>query len=146
MSWTITPSFYKSKRIKHGLGGDWMVVVKIACTSDASGGSLTMKSRQLDPSNSYIAFMDEIQGSWLYLMKVVPGSGDDAPSGTFNIDIEDETAAHILDTDANASDATTFHTGSDTLGVYPVIFDHLGVEIATLGNGNKADIYLYFLK
>jgi hypothetical protein len=60
--------------------------------------------------------------------------------------VEDENNDHILDTDANSNTANTFTIGSDTLGVYPAIFDGLTVVIATLGNTKKTDVYLYFLK
>jgi hypothetical protein len=146
MAWTISVSYHKDVRIKHVLGGDTMVVLKVACVSDALGGSLAMKHRSIDPGNSYVEYMDRIRGSWLYLMKTVPGTGGDQPTAAFDLDVEDENTDHILDTDSNANDANTFTVGSDTLGVYPPIFDYVGLEIGTLGDENTADIYLYFLK
>jgi len=146
MAWTITVTHDESVRMKHFLGGDRMEVVKFACTSDATGGTITLKHRDADPANDYVHIMDVIRGSWLYLFKYVPAAGGSAPAGTADIDVEDKNNDHILDTDANANDATTFVVGSDTLGVYPPIMNEITVVFATLGDTKKADLYLYFLK
>jgi hypothetical protein len=146
MSWTITPTIHKIKAIKHQVLGDMMVVVKLACTSDASAGSITMKSTANSATDTYRHIMDMIEGSWLYMIKTVPAGGGDAPAGTFDLDVEDDNNDHLLDTDANANDANTFTAGSNTLGVFPPIMDQITVVIATLGNTKKADVYLYFSK
>ena len=145
MSWTITPSFHKNVKMKHTLGGDSMIVLRLECTSDAGAGSITMKTTEEDPSGSYKEYMNAIRGSWLWMVKTVP-DGTLVPDGTFDLDVEDENNDHILDTDANSNTANTFTIGSDTLGVYPAIFDGITVVIATLGNTKKTDVYLYFLK
>lgn len=146
MAWTFSVSFYKDVKMKNSLGGDQMIVLKVACVSDASGGSLTMKSTDLDPGNEYNEYMDRIKGSWLYMIKTVPNLGATQPAGTFDVDVEDQMADHLLDTDANPNDANKISVGSGTLGIYPAILDYVGLVVATLGNTKTADIYLYFLK
>jgi len=146
MSWTITPTISKTQAIKHEVFGDRVVVVKLACISDANAGSITMKSTRSDKTNSYRHIMDMIEGSTLYLMEVIPGTGDDAPSAAFDIDVENERNVHILDTDSNSETSNTFVSGSTTLSLYPPIFSDITVVIGSLGNGNTADIYLYFWK
>ena len=146
MAWTITPTMDEVRRIKHVLGGDTMYVLKLTCASDASGGTITLKSTKADPSNDYNELMDQIAGSWLYLMEVDPVTPGDAPSAAFDIDIENKRNSHILDSDSNSNTAVTFVAGSNTLGVYPPIMEEITVVIGTLGNTNDTDIYLYFLK
>jgi hypothetical protein len=89
-------------------------------------------------------FLYEIKGKFLYLMKTVPAAGGDAPSGTFDLDLEDEDDSHILDTDANASDAVAWHEGSATLGRDPMIEDHLSVVAADIGSANIITVKLFF--
>jgi hypothetical protein len=120
-----------------------VIVVKLACTGDASAGTVTLKSTKADPGNSYNAIMDEIRGSWLYLMKTVPSDVDN----TFDVDIENKTNDHILDTDANSNTANVFTLGANTLGVYPPILEEITVVIADIGADQKTcEIYLYCLK
>jgi hypothetical protein len=146
MAWTITATMDEVRRIKHHMAGDTMYVLKLACVSDASGGTITLKSTKADPSNSYNELMDQVTGTWLYLMEVVPGAGGDAPTAAFDIDVENKRNSHVLDTDSNSNAATSFTIGSATLGVYPPIMEEITVAIGTLGNLNTADVYLYFLK
>ena len=146
MAWTITPTIDQVQSIKHQIYGAHLIVLKLACISDASGGTITLKSTKADRSNSYRDIMDQIEGSTLYLMEVVPGTGDDAPSAAFDIDVENNRNNHILDTDDNSHTANSFTIGSNTLGVYPPIFNEITVVIETLGDANTADVYLYFWK
>jgi hypothetical protein len=138
MAWTVTETIRAWSTNLYG--GEEMIEVKLACASDASGTDTDLSSTA----------MALIKGSYLYLMKVVPGTGDAAPTAAWDIDIEDENNHHILDTDSNSNSAVTFHAGSNTVGVYPPIGDFNGAKVsvvsATLGNENTADIYLYFVK
>jgi hypothetical protein len=143
MAWTVTATMDASIPMKHVLGGDWIKVVKLACVGDASAGTVTLKSTNADPGNAYNDIMNEVRGSWLYLMKTNPSDVDN----TFDVDIEDKDNHHILDTDANSNTAATFTTGADTLGVYPPILEEITVVIADIGADQKTcEIYLYFLK
>jgi hypothetical protein len=58
-----------------------MIIVKLACvdTDGDTGASLTMKSTRSSPTDTYRNIMDQVEGSWLYMMEVVPGSGGAAP-------------------------------------------------------------------
>jgi hypothetical protein len=146
MGWTFTVTEEQDVKMKHELGGDRMLLVKVAAIGDGSAGTLTMKHRDLDPSNSYVEIMDKIRGSWLYLVKIIP-SATAAPDNTYDLDFEDETNSHILDTDANPISGDTWVVGSNTLGVYPVIFEHLALVFADIGSAADAtDVYMYFLK
>lgn len=138
MAWTITETA-RAHRMKYG-NWDTVIEVKLACTSDGSASDYDIVSTM-------------IKGSWLYLVKIVPGTGADAPAAAFDLDIEDENDHHILDTDSNSEAPTggaVYHSGSAHMGVYPVVGTHSGVKVslvcATLGDGNKADVYLYFTK
>jgi len=139
MAWTITET--PSQWFTQTTQGDRMIKIKLACTSDAGA------------SDYDVTNIARLRGSLLYLVKIVPGTGGDAPAGAFDLDIEDENNHHILDTDANPAAPTggaTYHAGSNTMGVYPPIEDSASAKVslvcATLGDGNKADIYLYFVK
>ena len=125
MAWTIAETF------RHYDNGNKLI--SLACISDANASAYSIDT-----------YLEEIKGMFLYLVKTVPGTGDDAPTGTFDLDLEDADASHILDTDANANNAVAFHEGSATLGRDPMILDALGVVCATLGNLNTARIDLYF--
>jgi len=147
-TFSVTATMDEVRRIKHVFAGDYMYVLKLAFTSgdDAATPTITLKSTKADPANSYNELMDQITGSWLYLMKTVPGSGGAAPTAAFDVDVEDKLNHHILDTDSNSETAAGFVIGSATLGVYPPIMEEITVVLADLGDANTADIYLYFLK
>jgi hypothetical protein len=146
MAWTITPTIHRIETIKHQIYGDRLIIVKLACISDASGGTITMKATSRDKTDTYREIMDMIKGSWLYLIKTVPGTGGDVPTGVFDLDVEDDNNDHLLDTDANSNVANGFVKGNNTLNVFPPIMDEITVVIGTLGDTNTADIYLYFSK
>lgn len=139
MAWTITETHQIKKMISQA--GDEVLEVKLACTSDGSASDYDLTDAEV---------LSFINGSFFYLLKIVPGTGGDAPSGTFDLDIEDENDNHILDTDSNPVAPTggcTYHPGSNTMGVYPPIMSStISLVCATLGDGNTADIYLYFTK
>lgn len=141
MAWTITETVRVSKMKSQQ--GDELIEVKLDCASDANATDYDLSA----------AAMGAVKGSWLYAVKIVPGTGGDIPDAVFDLDIEDENNIHILDTDANPVAPTggaTYHMGSATMGVYPPIGSHSGSQVsvvcATLGNGKDADIYLYFVK
>ena len=136
MAWTITQSVDERVSIKTAMG-EKLIVVKLACVSDASAsGTVAIESD----------VFREIRGSWLYMVKFEPGTGDDVPDAAFDFDVEDKNNVHILDTDSNTHTANSFVTGSETLGVFPPVIHDLNVVIGTLGNLNTADIYMYFTK
>jgi hypothetical protein len=139
MAWTITATIDEVYKVRHQMG-DELVVVKLACESDASGTDTQLDSVMADMD------WDSILGGWLYEMVVNPGTGDDEPSATFDIDIEDGIDRHILDTDDNAVSGASSHGGSDTLGYFPVIEKDTAFVSETLGNGKTCDVYLKILK
>ena len=124
---TPTVTVDEIKAIKHEVLGDKIIVVKLACLSVSSsdGGTVTMKSTRKDPTNTYRHIMDT--------------------AAAFDIDIENKRNSHILDT-TNVHTATSFVSGSATIGLFPPIMDELTVVISTLGDTKTADIYLYFSK
>lgn len=136
-TWTITSKIDFSEAMKHNLG-EWLFRVKVSL---ASGDDASASDYDL-PAN----IISEIRGSWLYLIKTVPGTGGAAPSAAFDLDIEDDNDDHILDTNARSETATSWTIGSDTLGVYPPILGTCSVVCADLGDANTTDIYMYFLK
>jgi len=145
-AFTPTVTVDEVKAIKHEVLGDKMIIVKFACTDTDgdTGASVTMKSTANSATDTYRHIMDIINGSWLYLMEVVPTSGNE-PAAAFDVDIENKRNSHILDT-TPIHTATSFISGSDTLGVFPPVMDQLTVNIGALGAGNQCDIYLYFSK
>jgi hypothetical protein len=139
MAWTITEHAPVVTKMKN-YSWDTLIKVRLECTSDASGCD-------------YDLLATMIKGSYLYLVKIVPGTGSDEPSAAFDMDLEDELDVHILDTDDNAAAPTggaIYHGGHSTMGVYPPIENESTTKVslvcATLGDGNKADFYLYFAK
>jgi hypothetical protein len=136
MAWTITETLDKEQ---YDGGKLKMFRVKLACTSDANASDHDVGSVNKNIGNV-------LNCSYLYMVKLVPGTGGDAPGGAFDLDIEDDNNDHILDSDANIHTANSFLPGSQTLGVFPMILDKCSIVCATLGNGNKADFYLYFSK
>ena len=133
MAWTVTTTYDAFPVMLNG--SSEMVVISIACVSDASGHSMQLSDH----------LMQLIRGGYLYEMVVKPDSGD-APSATWDIDLEDYDAQHILDTDDNATDAITSHAGSATLGYYPVIERTLRFVSASLGNTKKAVVDIKVLR
>jgi hypothetical protein len=142
MAWTIVESSPVITKMAIE-AGDELVKIKLACTSDGSASDYDLSATALAA----------IKGSSFYLLKIVPGTGADEPTGAFDCDIEDENNHHILDTNANAAAPTlgyTLHLGSSTFGVFPPIESHSAVKVslvcATLGDEKKADFYLYFVR
>jgi len=140
-AFTPTVTVDEIKAIKHEVLGDKLVIVKIACTDTDgdTGASLTMKSTRNSATDTYRHIMDQVEGSWLYMMEVVPTSGN-GPAAAFDIDVENKRNSHILDTDSNSHTATSFVAGSHTLNLFPPIIDQITVEIGALGAGNQCDI------
>ena len=91
------------------------------------------------------AIMREIRGSWLYLVKIVPGT----VGATFEFDVWDKNDDLLLDTTGNSNSATTWIMGHDTLGLIPPVIHELSVEIDgadAMTSTNTLDIYMYFTK
>ena len=139
MAWTVTPTHHNSYTICHPLGNE-MVVFKLACTSDASGLDKTI-SEVLGNIHWLSA-----RGGWLYSNIIIVGTGDDAPSGTFNYDWQNEFDMSKISVTDHAVDENTENTGSDEFGRFAVVEDKDHLVIDTLGDGNKADIYIYVMK
>jgi hypothetical protein len=133
MAWTVVETLHDSKLVRNN---EHINCIKLVMTGDGGASDYDLSS----------TLKDYWQGSVLYLVKIVPGTGDDVPGGTFNLDIEDDTNAHILDTDTNPADATTFKAGSTTISVAPPVMTTLSVVCADIGTGNKITVYLYFWK
>jgi hypothetical protein len=136
MAWTITETIEKEQ---YTGGVLTMFRVKLACISDANASDHDVGS--IDKN-----ILNAINGSYLYLIKIVPGTGGDAPSGAFDLDIEDSENDHLVDSDANTEAANSFVSGSASLGVFPPIMGTCSLVCATLGAANTADIYLYFTR
>jgi hypothetical protein len=135
MAFTITPTIDDRVSIKTVMG-EKLVVVKLACVSDGSS------SGEYDFPT---AIMREIRGSWLYLVKFVPGT----VGAAFEFDVWDKNDDKVLDTAANSNSATSFVGGHNTLGVYPPVIHELSVEIDgadAMTDTNTLDIYMYFTK
>lgn len=135
MAWTITQTIDDRVSIKTAMG-ERLIVVKLACVVDGSSSG---------EWNLTTSIMREVRGSWLYLVKFVPGTIDAA----FEFDVWDKNDDLILDTAGNVHTATTWLLGSDTLGVFPPVIHDLSVEIDgadALTNTHTLDVYMYFTK
>ena len=134
-AWTITQTVDERVSIKSQIG-DKIVVVKLACVVDgSSSGTVAIQSD----------ILREIQGSWLYMIKLVPGSAD----VDFEFDVLDKNGDALLDTAANTFAATSFIKGYATLGIWPPILHYCGVIIDGTGaitDTKTLDIYIYFVK
>lgn len=137
MAWTVTEALHESRMVR---GLEHINVIKVSMTGDGNASDYDLGSASSPVDKDYW------QGSTLYLVKIVPGTGADAPSGTFDLDIEDENDDHLLDTDANANDENTFISGSDTLGLFAPITRTCSIVCADVGSANTLDVYLYFWK
>lgn len=135
MAWTITQTIDDVYKVAHQKG-DEMVIVKLTCISDASGTNTDLDS----------SIMQKIMGGWLYGMKVIPGTGDDVPDATWDIDLEDADDFHILDTDDNAVDAITWHVGTATRSQWMLVEKTLSFVSETLGNANTVVVKIYVLR
>ena len=135
MAWTITQTVDDGCSIKTAMG-EKLIVVKLACVVDgSSSGTVAIESD----------ILRRIRGSWLYLVKLVPGTAD----VDFDFDVLDKNGDAILDTADNTYAATSFITGSETLGVFPPIIHYCGVVMdgaADLTNATTFDAYMYFTK
>ena len=134
-TWSVAETLHESRGVRNL---EQINVIKLVLTAgdDASVSDY-------DLSDTY---KDYWQGSTLYLVKTVPGTGGAQPSGTFDLDIEDENDDHLLDTDANANDANGFLVGSATLGIFPPILGTCSISMADIGDANTVTLYLYFWK
>ena len=134
-AWTITQTVDERISIRTSIG-EKMVVVKLACVVDGeSSGTVAIQS----------SILREIQGSWLYMVKFVPGTAD----VDFEFDVLDKNGDALLDTAANTFAATSFVAGYETLNVWPLILRYCGVVIDGTGaitDTKTLDVYLYFVK
>ena len=125
MAWTVTESY---REYNNG-----NKVISLAMTSDTGASAYAVDT-----------YLKNIKGMFLHSVKFIPGTGGDAPSGTYDCDFEDVNATHILDTDANSATVPGYVDGTVTLNFSPMIEDYLKVVAATLGNGNKTTVKMMF--
>ena len=138
-TWSVTEALHESRTVR---SLEHINVIKVSLTA---GNDTSVSDYDLGSASAPVD-KDYWQGSTLYMMKVVPGTAGATPSGTFDIDIEDENDDHLLDTDANANDSNTLIAGSDTLGLFPPVTRTCSVVCADIGDENSVDVYLYFWK
>jgi len=127
-AWTIVQSQHAFIETRNSE----MLVVKWACTSDASGTDT--------------AFTIDVTGYYLYGIRTDPGNGGDAPGGVYTLDFEDDLNFHLLDLDGLSTSATEWNNGSATLSIFPAITNTPSAAIGTLGAANTTDVYFYFVK
>lgn len=143
MAWTITPTIDAKAGIKHQIYGDHVICLKLVCTSDASSGSITLKSNMVSSatSSNYPEIMDEIAQSTLYGVYSDPGS----PDAAFTVAVTDKNSLTMY-SESHSNSADDYNSGAQTLGFLPPIFEQITITIGTLGNTNTANLYLYFWK
>lgn len=143
MAWTITATIDEVYGVCHPMGYE-MVVVKLDCISDASGTDTDLKTvMEASEKGSF----GRILGGWQYGCKVVPGTGDDVPSGTFSIDFQDADNFSWIDENDLAVDAVDWISGADEAdGQYGIVEKTCSFVSTTLGDANTAVFYLYVLK
>ena len=139
MSWSTKAIVHRKYNISSRQSAK-MFVIKIECESDGSGIDELLE----DILGSELWQM--VRGRWLYSAIIVPGTGGDAPSGTFNFDIQNAFDMSKISVTGHAVDENTENTGSDEFGRFAVIEDGDTLTIATLGDGNKLDLYLYAMQ
>lgn len=126
-AWTVTETSHPIK-----VRGSEALIITLACISDASG-----KDYELTTS---------VIGFYLYDVRTVPGSGGDAPTAAYDLDVEDELNFHLMDIDSLSTTATQLTKGSNTVGIFPHMSSQPSVVLGTLGNLNTNTIYLRFVK
>lgn len=128
-AWTITETIDADVQTKQSD----IVVIKLRCTSDTSSTDYKLLNQTA------------IRGYYYYGMRTDP-DGTAAPTGTYDVDVEDELNFHIHDTDAHSTTAVEFTRASSTINAYWPVFSDISVVIATLGDTKITDIYLIFVK
>ena len=123
--------------------GDNLVVIKLACVSDGTGsGTYDVGSVEQPNGQDY---MQLVRGSWLYMVKLVPGTC----GASFDFDVLDENGDAFINTTGNSNTATSWITGSETIGLFPPVIHYLGIVVDgadALTNTNTLDVYMYFTK
>lgn len=133
-AWTITETVFYEHRTPGVVSRDFdRIVIKLACTSDAG-------------ATDYQITTTRVVGMFLLLVETDPGDGADAPSGTYTLDVEDNLNFHVLDLDARSTTDIQASAADTTLGVLPCMYYLPSVVMSTLGDGNKTDVYLTFVK
>jgi hypothetical protein len=140
MAWTITATIDERYMIGHTLGSE-MVIVKLDCTSDASGTDTDLSSVLSDMD------MQSVIGGWIYGIQSVPGTGGDAPDAAFNIDIQDKHDFSWVDEDSVTHTAVDWISAADEAdGQYPLLRKGTAFVCSTLGNANTAVFYIWVMK
>lgn len=83
-------------------------------------------------------YADSIEGWWLYTIEIVPGTGAAAPTGTFDLDVQNENGFHLVDSNANSNTATTWIVANVTLGQYPRMRGPITLAFADFGGDDDA--------
>ena len=138
MAWTVTTTIDKIYPVSSVMGNE-MVVIKLDCTSDASGTTV-----YLDQVLGKL-FWESIRGKWMYGILYIP-DGTDTPTETPSIDLTGTGGYSWIDEDAMTADANKFVPGSDESGIFPPIEDGATFVSTTLANTKKAAFYLYILR
>ena len=110
------------------------VTVSVLVTSDGSACTCTLDTDDYE---------NDLLGQYLYTVEVVPGTGSVAPDAAFDLDVEDDNAFHMVDTDSNSHTTTTWNPGNGTLGQYPKVRTGIVLELGDMGTaGDQATIHL----
>ena len=118
-----------------------MNIVKLECVSDDSGTDTDLSS-VLDAMS-----MQSVLGGWVWGIMSVPGTGDDEPSAAFNVDLQDKHDFSWIDENAVSEAAVSWLSGAGAAsGQYPIITKGTAFVCSTLGDGKKADFYIWVLK
>ena len=81
------------------------------------------------------------------MVKTVPGSGGDAPSGVYQIELEDDEDTPLLTLTGLSTSATEVNPGSASIGVFPMVLDKFSLVVNDqVGNANVITVYLYFTR
>ena len=120
------------------------VELSILLTADANAGTYAIST-----------YLRDIQGKFLYSMRIVPSGGGVSPDNTYDLDIKDSDGVIILDTDANSATVAARHLGNSTqvidktnstLAQYPMVTQGLTISVADMGAaGNQTTVSLMFI-
>lgn len=135
MAWTVTQTIDDIYPICAPMGSE-MVLVKLSCVSDANATTTPIASD----------ILESIKGGWLYGVKIVPGTGDDAPSAAFDFDIQDNDGLAWVDANSVSETAPSWESGADDVGVFPIVQKGCKFVCGTLGNANTAVFYIYVMR
>jgi hypothetical protein len=129
-AWDVSVSLYANAEGKS--------VFKVELTGD--GNAL---SQNIGPLLNAALSAKVTSGRWVYRFKTIPGTGGDAPSGTYTVTLTDRfgDTATLPDRSTSATEKGKISSYTDS-GGYLVMYGYLLLTCTDIGNENTTAIYL----